>query len=346
MTKKIWRGGMVGAGAWSELQLNAWAGVNNAAIVALCDRHPDRREPVRRRFHIPQGFDDFETMLNGTDLDFVDICTRPYSHARLVRLAAERRLPVLCQKPFCTSIDEAREIVEFCDKAGVRLMVNENWRWQAWHRKAKELLDAGALGKPFLASISWRMRMTLPGFDHSQGYLAEMPRLIVYEMGVHYLDTCRYLFGEPKSVFARLHHISPHTAGEDVQVMSVGYDDMTCLIDTSWASVEVPGVDVLEGKPDTWSPSRFRIDGTEGTLILNVDRSLVLVTDTERRQWQFPPETIHQSLAAAQQHFIACLESGAEFETSGTETLKTMALVYASYRSAEEARPVDPKELL
>ena len=346
MSKKIWRGGMIGAGAWSELQLNAWAAVKNAEIVALCDRHPDRREQVRSRFNIPQGFDDFEAMLSEADLDFVDICTRPYSHARLIRLAAERKLPILCQKPFGTSIEEAKEAVEFCDRAGVRLMVNENWRWQAWHRKAKELLDAGALGKPFLASISWRMRMTLPGFDHSQGYLAEMPRLIAYEMGVHYLDTCRYLFGEPTSLFARLHHVSPYTAGEDVQVITVGYEDMTCLIDTSWASVEVPGVDVLEEKPDTWSPSRFRIDGTEGTCLLNVDRSVVLVTDTERRQWEFPPETVHQSLAAAQQHFIDCLETGAQFETSGSETLKTMALVYACYRSAEEARPVDPKEFM
>jgi predicted dehydrogenase len=46
------------------------------------------------------------------------------------------------------------------------------------------------------------------------------------------------------------------------------------------------------------------------------------------------------------QHFIDCLESGAEFETSGVETLKTMALVYAAYLSAEEGRVVDPKLLL
>ena len=346
MSKRISRGGMVGAGAWSELQLNTWAGVENAEIVALCDRHPEKREPVARRFKIPQSFDDFESMLDERDLDFIDICVRPYSHAPLTKLAAGRGLPVLCQKPFCTSMEEAKELVDFCEKAGVRLMVNENWRWQAWHRKAKELLDSGALGKPFLASIRWRLRMTLPKFDFSQGYFDEMPRLIAYEMGVHYLDTCRYLFGEPDSIFARLHRVSPYMKGEDVQVINVAYEDMTCLIDTSWASVEVPGVDVLAENPDTWSPSRFRIEGTDGTLILNVDRSLDLVTDTDQRQWQFPPETIHQSFVPTQQHSIDCLESGDEFETSGSETLKTLALVYSCYRSAEEARSVDPREFI
>jgi hypothetical protein len=45
-------------------------------------------------------------------------------------------------------------------------------------------------------------------------------------------------------------------------------------------------------------------------------------------------------------HFIECLEGGAEFETSGAETLKTMALVYACYRSAEEKRAVSTGEFL
>jgi predicted dehydrogenase len=337
---------MIGAGAWSEIQLNAWAGVENAEIVALCDRHPDRRDPVVSRFNILQGFDDFESMLDGADLDFVDICTRPYSHASLTKMAAERGLPVLCQKPFCRSMDEARDLVQFCDNAGVRLMVNDNWRWQAWHRKAKELLNAGALGKPFLVTIRWRLRMTLPSFDFNQGYFPEMERFVTYEMGTHYLDTLRYLFGEPNSVFARHHRLGPDMKGEDVNVLVIGYDDMTCAIDTSFASVEVPGVDVLEENPDTWSPSQFRIEGTEGTLILSLDRVLGLVTHTAHEQWQFPSKTIHDSFVTTQQHFIDCLESGAEFETSGEETLKTMAIVYACYRSAEEGRAVDPAEFL
>ncbi len=54
MSNRVWRGGMIGAGAWSEVQLTAWAGVNNAEIVALCDRHPERREPIVDRFNISQ----------------------------------------------------------------------------------------------------------------------------------------------------------------------------------------------------------------------------------------------------------------------------------------------------
>jgi predicted dehydrogenase len=349
MPKKIWRGGMIGAGAWSEVQLQAWAGVENAEIIALTDRHPERRDRLLRRFAIKHAFDDIETMLDEVELDFVDICVRPYSHAHLTQLAAGRGLPVLCQKPFCESLEEAREVVKFCEHASVRLMINENWRWQAWYRKAKELMGYDAIGKPFLGKIFQRIRSTLPnGFvDHPQAYFAEMPRLALYELGVHYLDTLRYLFGDPGTVFARLHRVSPYIQGEDVELVVLGYDGLTCLIDNSWASVQVPGIDIPEGARHEELLSRLEIDGTEGTLALKADGSLHLLTDKEHQQWRFSrQDTIPASHIAAQQHFIECLKTGAEFETSGLETLKTMVLVYAAYLSAEEGRVVKPCELL
>jgi predicted dehydrogenase len=225
-------------------------------------------------------------------------------------------------------------------------MVNENFRWQAWYRKTKELLDVGALGEPFLARIHRRARMTLPEFDHNQAYLAEMPRLILYEVGVHYLDTFRFLFGEPEAVFARLHHISPQVKGEDAQLIALSYEGLTGVINTSWASVRVPGLDTIKKDGRTVSAPRLEIDGTQGTLALSCDGSLHLHTDNGHQQWQLSEDVLPEYTVAAQQHFIDCLVSGAEFETSGAETLRTMALVYACYQSAEEGRVVNPKELL
>jgi predicted dehydrogenase len=335
--KKIWRGGMVGAGAWSEPQLLAWAGVKNARIVALADRHPERRRPVAGRFGIRQEFDDAEAMLDQVDLDFVDICTRPYSHAPLTRLAAERGMPVLCQKPFCESLKQAHDVVDFCAEQGVRLMINENFRWQAWYRRAKAVIESGALGVPFFARLHRLSCLTSPRLDERQAYFADMPRLIVYEMGVHYLDTFRYLFGEPTWLFAHTQHISPHVRGEDVQLLTLGYPGMTALIQESWALVAVPGLDQLAEKTGpVVPPPRFEIEGTTGTLVLRADGWMQVWGNHGQQAWYFSDTTRAASRAAAQQHFIDCLETGAPFETSGAETLRTMALVFACYASAEE----------
>ena len=344
---KTYRGGMVGAGFWSERQLRGWAGVENTSITALCDRHPDRRQPVMDKFGIPHGFNNFTTMLNEMDLDFVDICVRPYSHALLIKEAVEHGVPVLCQKPFCTSLEEAREVVDLCKKSGVRLMINENFRWEPWYRKAKELLDSGALGEPFLARHQFRNRLTIPQFKYGQAYFAEMPRLLAYEMGPHYLDTFRFLFGEPDSIFARMHSVSPHMVGEDVLAIVLSYSNLTCLIHTSWASVRVPGVDIPEEKYEDLVPQLLEIDGTEGTLVVKSDASMHLFGDRgHHQQWQFSTAVMEQGILNTQQHFIDCLESGIEFDTSGEYNLKTMSLVYACYDSANEGRVINISELV
>jgi D-apiose dehydrogenase len=332
LSQKLWRGGMIGAGAWSTNQLNGWSRVPNARIVALCDRDDDRLTAAVSRFEIPGGYSDAEEMLARGDLDFVDICTRPSSHASLTRLAARRGLNVLCQKPFCTSLAEASDTVAYCDEQGVRLMINENYRWQPWYRRAKELLDSGALGASFFAVIHDRARLSLPRFDSRQTYLAEMPRLILYEMGPHYFDLMRFLFGEPESVHCRLQHISDQVRGEDVLHITLGYPGLTAVINSSWASVPVGTV--TESDQSLIRPPRFEIDGTEGTMAVGDDGSTNIYTDSDLRTWRGSRDPV-ESYVATQAHFVDCLDNGAEFETSGSDTLKTMALIYRAYESAE-----------
>ena len=89
-----------------------------------------------------------------------------------------------------------------------------------------------------------------------------------------------------------------------------------------------------------------RVEGTGGTACLERDGVLTLYTDDGEQQWAFPSDTIDQSFVAAQRHFIQCLQTGQEPGTSGAETLKTMALVFAAYRSAEEGRVVQVEEML
>lgn len=342
---KTLRGGMIGAGVWSTNQLNAWARVPQAHIVALCDRDPDRLTRIAAQFNIADTYTTAEAMLARDDLDFVDIATRPGSHAGLIRLVAQRGLPVLCQKPFCTSLREAIEMVELCAQLGVRLMINENFRWQAWYRHAKYLLDQGNLGRPFLMRLSERARWTLPHFNHAQAYFAEMPRLAAYEMGVHYIDTCRFLFGDPQTIYARLHHISPAIVGDDVQVLTLAYPNLTCVVSMSWASRPVLGVDTPADDTPALPPPRFEIDGMRGTLALQANGAMRLERDTDHQDWQFDWDTRPTSRTGPLQHFVECLRSGAEFETSGAYTLTTMALVYGAYLSAQVNRPVTANEM-
>src|ERR1700682_546939 len=109
--RKPLRIGLIGAGMVSRHHLIAWAAIaDQAEVVAVAD--PSRDNAARRatEFGIGQIYADAEAMLGATELDAVDIAAPRQLHAPLVRLAAKRRLPVLCQKPLAPNLQQAIEL--------------------------------------------------------------------------------------------------------------------------------------------------------------------------------------------------------------------------------------------
>jgi predicted dehydrogenase len=319
----------------ADFHLPAWQRIEEVEIVAAYNRTQAKAEQRAEQYHIPAVYADYRAMFENEDLDFVDIATAPAVHLELVTAAAKHGLPVLCQKPVAPTLAELREMIRVCDEAGVLFMVNENCRFQPWFRRMKTLIDEGAIGRPHYANFLNRSRFSLPQplVGHGQATLfVNMPRLMIYELGVHYLDTLRYLFGEADSVYTQIHRLSPHVKGEDLASLMIRMNGLTAVVDISWAL------------HPTWqyehkvSWGEYRIESTKGTLYLRLDGLLRLITDTGEKKFQFPLDSGIQSYQAAQQHFIDSLRTGVEPETSGLETLKTMELVFGAYDSAEHNR--------
>lgn len=336
---KAYRGALIGCGYISYQQLAAWQKVDGAEIVAVCDLDEKKARALADEFDIEAVYRDYQKMLDEVEVDFVDIATRPATHLELVAQAAERGLHVLCQKPIADDLETAQRMVEVCREAGITLMINENCRHQAWFRKLKKLLDEGALGAPYYARFETRSRATLPHVKFkNQPYFRTMPRLLIFEMGVHFLDAARYLFGEASHVRATTKQLSPDIAGEDFALIDVNFSELNCTIDMNWAGVSVPQ------RTLSWGP--VRVEGTLATAVLGWDGLLHLYTDEGTQTFTFPVDTVDRSFASTQQHFVDCLQDGREPETSGAETLKTMALVFGAYASAEQGVSVDSANLL
>ena len=173
-----------------------------------------------------RAFTDAQAMLEATKPDLVDIVTPPPTHRELVALCASRGLPAICQKALAETYDEAAAIVSLAEAARTPLVVHENIRWQPWYREAKRLLDAGTLGVPH--SVAFRLR---PGdgqgpraYLDRQPYFQRMPKLLVYETAIHWIDTFRFLLGEVEAVYARLRRINPAIDGEDAGYIVFEFD--------------------------------------------------------------------------------------------------------------------------
>ncbi len=332
MSEKL-RGVIIGAGFASGFHLSGWSNTPEVEIAAICDLRKDRAEARASQFGIPKVYSSFREMFDNHKVDFVDIAVPPALHLEIIREAAARGYHILCQKPIAPTMAELREMIVLTENAGVRFMVNENGRHQPWFRKAKELINSGTIGEPYYTYLAYRRRMSLPVADFGdQNFFKTMPKLVIYELGVHYLDTLRYLYGEAKSVFALTHRANPELAGEEVATVLAKFGTVNAVMDMSWASL--PASTVKE-----WvSYGPCVIEGTEGTLHLEQNGRFRIIRDTCEEQIEFPKNSEFLAYQNAIQHFADCLLTGKPFETDGKDTLKTMELVFGAYDAAENNR--------
>lgn len=332
MNTKRLQGALIGCGYASGFQLEAWNRIPEVEIVAVASRNIDNAHARAQEFDITSTYSDYRQMLDSEELDFVDIATPPVVHLEMIKEAAKRNLHVLCQKPIAETLKDLRTMIDICEEAKVRFMVNENGRFQPWFRKMKSILDEGGIGRPFYCNFSHQYRMTLPEFNAGKqsDLFRKMPRLITLELGVHFLDTIRYLFGEPISLYSIMSKIGREIEGEDVSTLLLKFKKMQAAVEMSWASIPPRKYQ----KSASWG--EYRIEGEKGTMLQETDGTLSLVTDDEIEKISFPEEGELLGYLGAQKHFSECLLTDSKFETSGTETLKTMELVFGAYKSVEE----------
>ncbi len=206
-----------GAGFFSAFQYDAWARMDDVDLVALSDLDLERAQAMADRHNVAGVFADAEEMLDQIKPDLFDIAVPPAVHLEMIALGAMRGVPMICQKPFCTSLEEAERAVDLCEQAGVMLAVHENFRFQPWYRQIKTMLDDGSLGEIY--QVTFRLR---PGdgqgpraYLDRQPYFQTMDRFLVHETAIHLIDVFRFLFGEVTRVYADLVRLNPAIAGED-----------------------------------------------------------------------------------------------------------------------------------
>ena len=335
---------LLGAGYAARIQLACWREIPGASVIGVWNRSTERGRALAAEFGVP-SFDELHALLAQSAVDAVDIATAVETHRDYALQAAASGKHVLCQKPLAPSFAEAVAVVSDCEAAGVRLMVNENWRWRPWYRAARDLLDRGVIGQPFYLRLASRSAAAVATPDRPleslfarQPFLRRMRPLIVLELGPHHFDIVRFLLGDPEDVYARTLKVTPaeHVAGEEVATTLLGYPDRLAQVELSWASLGYP--------TDVVNPDVLAIEGTEGSLFVDHDGQ-VRVTHRDGNQELISVDTTdayRRSWRAALAHFAECLASGEPFDTSGTDNLNTLRLVFAAYDSAatHQAIPV------
>lgn len=327
------RGALIGCGFFAENHLNAWKQLD-VSLVAVCDTDSAKSARAALRFGIPRHYANVEEMLQSEKLDFVDIVTTVSSHRALVELAARYGVGAICQKPFATNLEDADAMIAACERAGVSLMVHENFRWQRPMLEIRRVLDQQAIGEPFFGRISFRHDYDVYAV---QPYLAETVQFAILDVGIHLVDLARFFFGEVTALSCMTQSVNPRVKGEDVATILLKHvNGATSIADASFYS---------QLRPNPFPQTIVEIDGTKGSIRLTEGYKLAVVADglashmtTEPRlmSWMERPwHVVQDSVVNTQNHWLDKLRAGLVPATSGKDNRRTLQLCLLAYESAK-----------
>jgi predicted dehydrogenase len=187
---------------------------------------------------------DYQDLLGRHDLDVVLLALPPEVNYEVARAAAETGLDIICEKPIAATLEDGQAMATLSQEFGVRLLIAENFRYDAAVQKARALLDAGRIGPPFM--ISYRFVQPVPPDDEIAGRpWRQNPSHaggIFSDHGVHMIDVVRYLMGEVAAVQVFGRELRRHVVGVDTAVYNLEFESGAVgSMQWSFAIASAPG---------------------------------------------------------------------------------------------------------
>ncbi len=316
-------------------------------IVGCFDQNIETAQKVAEEHGIPRVYSTVDELLADPAVEIVDIAVPPWEQLKVVEKVAAAHKHMLCQKPLADNFADASKIVQLGKQAGVKQAINHQMRWDAGIQASKHLIEAGVIGQPTDAQI--HVSCLTPW--HMWPWLAAVPKLEILFHSIHYLDSMRYLFGDPEWVTSRHARYAKQGAvkGETKTITVMDYSSGLQIL-------------VAVNHYNEWADSlaTFRLIGTEGAIdgtiglmynyptgrpdTLEITSSQfgkgVKITPTIEDMWI--PDAFVGTMASLME---AIENNHTPTDNSTEDNLNTQRVVYAAYMSAAENRSVRPSEV-
>lgn len=330
--------GVIGTGRIGKVHIATLVqGVSESEVVALADVDIASAKALAARYGIPFVSGSHTEVINHTDVDAVVICSPTDTHAKYIVEAARAGKHIFCEKPVDLSLGVIRNAIAEVEKAGVKLMVGFNRRFDPNFSKVREMVAAGKIGQPHILKITSR-----DPAPPSPAYAAVSGGMFL-DMTIHDFDMARYIVGsEVTEVYAKAAVLVDAAIGEagdvDTAIITLTFANGAIgVIDNSRKAVygydqrlEIFGSKGMVGADNNFPDNHRYLSSEEvsGSLPLNffMDRYL---------------DAYSNELKA----FCDAVINDKAAPVGGRDGLMSVMIGLAAKRSAEEGRPVKLSEI-
>ena len=303
----------------------------DVTLEAVVNHRPESMAAFAADFDISRQYADIESLLRDGGVDALVVATPNYLHCAQTVAALRAGVHVMVEKPMAVNAAEAETMQRASQESGALLMVAHCWRFDSEVLWLREQVAAGRLGeivrtKSYAVHVNWG-----PGGWFTQKQFAGGGAMA--DMGVHAIDTTRFLLGDPSpvSVFARISTRYRPIDVDDTCVVMVDWDNgITSYIETGWwqPHAEKPETAVhLYGQAGFGElfPTQLSLPIGGGTETEIVDSGFAAV--------RYP--ILAPSMYQGQfDHFVDCIRAGRTPTPGAAEGLANMRVVDAAYESA------------
>lgn len=330
---------LVGCGAMSARWLEIANNIPGLVVVGFVDINLAAAQARAEQSAAPDPLvtTNLELALEQTTPHIVFDCTVPEAHAETTLTALRWGCHVLGEKPMADSMENARRMVQAARDADRLYAVVQNRRYDPNIRRLRRFLDSGVIGDVTTINSDF---YTAPHFG---GFRDQMRHVLLLDMAIHTFDAARYLANaDPVSVFCKEWNPpgSWYAHGASAAAIFEMTGGLVYTYRGSWCA---------EGLPTTWEAD-WRIIGERGTARWHGDeqmRAQVVQASggfwAEHAEVDIPAWDIPDRIGGHEgiiREFVACVRSGGAPETSASDNIKSLAMVFAAIKSAEQGRTI------
>lgn len=307
-----------------------------ASLSAICDIRLDVAQAVAEQWGIEKVVQDYHELLADPGIEAVLIATSTDTHAAVIKDCAAAGKHIFCEKPLALDLKSIDEALEVVNKAGVKLQVGFNRRFDKNFRRVREIVRSGELGRPCILKITNR-DPELP----SKTFLRASGGLFL-DMTIHDFDMARFQIGEVEEVYAT------GSVLIDEELNSFGDLD-TAVITLKFVDGTVGSIDNSRQAVYGYD-QRLEVFCLNGTAMAeNETEDTVAKANREGYHTSRIPNFFMQRFASCYvdevQQFLQCVRDDTPTPTTGEDGRKAVVIGYAAWKSYHENRPVKISEI-
>ncbi|MBR1532051.1 MAG: inositol 2-dehydrogenase [Eubacterium sp.] len=329
--------GIIGAGRIGQVHAKSITyHIPQAEIVAISDIYVDGAKKVAEELGIPNYYQDYHEILNNPEIEAVLICSSTDTHADIACEAAQAGKHIFCEKPVDLTVAKIKKVIDEVNKAGVKLQIGFNRRYDHNFAHIKELANDGKLGDLQIIKITSRdPEPPAPEYVAVSGG-------IFLDMTVHDFDMARFIGGEVDEVYANA------TVMVDPAIGAAGDVD-TALVALKFKSGAIGVIDNCR-KACYGYDQRLEVFGSGGQASAANDTPTNVSYINENGNTTDKPlyfflERYMQSFTDEMTEFIDAVVNDKATQTTVNDGLEALRLGLAAKKSVAEHRPVKLDEI-